>query len=581
MVFSKHYYGKLTAYCLFAIMLLMAGTMRAAAGETEFDRLLKAYEDANGKSQTSNLNAQISAANALFLFLDKAKFTDTPIQFKAGIAADSLRMMTDYWAAEYLYNEQQQADRAIRLATRALPLCRASKDPDMAADCLALLSACHFRKGEWKQAADYAKELYKLDQHSGDNDRISSSLNTLAGIYLGARQPREAEKYIVRAINASKKTNNLQRQAVILGMASEIYQQMGNADKALEYARQGYALEEQLGRKGKAAIRLSQMAAAHMALHHDKEAKEALEKAIPALRSDSNKHSLAICLNQMGELLLKEQKNSEAAKCFTEALQLHIAQGDLYNESNARKGLYNALKDSDPQAAMRHIERYNELKDSIYDRETGEVLSKYNAQYGNEQLQEDNELQRQQKRRVMMTALATVLALIIIIGVLIYVFRRRYKGSRKENSRMAQHIDQLRQQQRQLKEKYANIIASNRSNKDQLADEEKQFIDRIITISHKQMAEGKVDFDDMAAQMCMSASNLRRRITKITGETPANYLLKIRLQEARHLIDTQSDLSIADVAMRCGFDDSSNFARAFRRVFGVSPSEYQHGEQKS
>ena len=570
---NRHDYGKAAAALLLVFMMMAAAAVSAANGTTDFDRLLDRYEQAAPKARTA-------AANALFGFLNKAQFTDEPVQLKANTPADTVAMLTDYWAAEYLFNEQQQPERAAVLATRALPLCRTSRDPEIAADCLSLLSACHFRKGEWKVAANYAQQLYELDKRSGDADRMSSSLNTLAAIYLGAKQPHEAEKYILHALKASQQTDNKERRAVIQGMAAEIYHAMGNEQQALDYASKAYELEQSLGRKSKAAIRLSQMASAHIALGNNAEAKDALAKAIPQLRTDSNRHSLAICLNQMGDLLMKEKNTNEAIKNYREALQLHIAQGDLYNESHARKGLYEALKDSDPQEAMQHIERYNELKDSLYDHETGELLSKYNAQYGNEQLQQDNEEQRRQKRSIAITALAVTAALIIIIGVLWSIFRRRQKGNRRENDRLSQHIDQLRQQHNQLKEKYANILFKNHADSNELTDEDRKLIDRVIKFTHDNMEQGTADIDHLADELCMSSSNLRRRITSITGEKPANYLLKLRLEEARHLMDTRRDLSISDVAMKCGFDDKSNFARTFRRVFGVSPSEYQRGEQK-
>lgn len=573
MVSKRHYYGNTARTLTLAILFLMATALSAANSPTDFDRLLDRYEKAQPGQRTE-------AANALFRFLDKAEFTDHPIQFKHGTPTDTVSMQTDYWAAEYLYNEQQQPERAITLARRALPLCRQSRDPMIGGDCLALLSACHFRKGEWKAAANYAKELYQIDKRSGDADRMSSSLNTLAAIFLGAKQPKEAEKYIVRALETSQQTDNRQRQAVIMGMAAEIYHALGNEQKALEHARRAYELEQQLQRPSKAAIRLSQMASAYIALGKNTEAKDALEKAIPLLRADGNNHSLAICLNQRGDLLMKEKNTTASAKSYQEALELLLAQGDLYNESHSRLGLYNALKDTNPQEAMKHIERYNELKDSLYDHETGELLSKYNAQYGNEQLKLANEEQQRQKRNIFITALAVTAALIIIIGVLWLVFRRRQKGNRRENDQLSQQIDQLNTQHRQLKEKYANILFSNRNDKNELSAEDRQLIDRIIKFTHDNMEQGKADLEHLAQELCMSSSNLRRRLTSITGETPANYLLKLRLEEARHLMDTRRDLSISDVALKCGFDDKSNFARTFRRVFGISPSEYQRGEQK-
>lgn len=90
---------------------------------------------------------------------------------------------TIYDKADSLYN-QQQYDEAQKLALEALSLCKDSTD---VADCTSLLALIHVRKGEFGEAVRYAKRCNAIDMASGDPDAISSSLNTLAGIYMSMR----------------------------------------------------------------------------------------------------------------------------------------------------------------------------------------------------------------------------------------------------------------------------------------------------------------------------------------------------------------------------------------------------------
>lgn len=59
-----------------------------------------------------------------------------------------------------------------------------------------------------------------------------------------------------------------------------------------------------------------------------------------------------------------------------------------------------------------------------------------------------------------------------------------------------------------------------------------------------------------------------------TGLTPGQYLNQLRIEHAKNLLSTR-DLSIGEVALQCGFPDSSYFARVFKKSVGTSPRAYQ------
>lgn len=59
-----------------------------------------------------------------------------------------------------------------------------------------------------------------------------------------------------------------------------------------------------------------------------------------------------------------------------------------------------------------------------------------------------------------------------------------------------------------------------------------------------------------------------------TGETPARYLKKVRMRQARTLLEN-SLLSIKEVMNKVGMGDQSHFAKDFKRVYGLTPSEFR------
>ena len=72
----------------------------------------------------------------------------------------------------------------------------------------------------------------------------------------------------------------------------------------------------------------------------------------------------------------------------------------------------------------------------------------------------------------------------------------------------------------------------------------------------------------------MSRTLFALRFAQSTGQTPARYLLKRRMELARDLLSS-SQLTLAAVAHRCGYSTDVAFARAFRRQHGVSPGRYR------
>lgn len=61
---------------------------------------------------------------------------------------------------------------------------------------------------------------------------------------------------------------------------------------------------------------------------------------------------------------------------------------------------------------------------------------------------------------------------------------------------------------------------------------------------------------------------------RLTGVTPHQFILRQRLREAALRLSLDQAL-ILDIALDCGFGDVSNFNRAFRAKFGVSPRTYR------
>ncbi len=78
----------------------------------------------------------------------------------------------------------------------------------------------------------------------------------------------------------------------------------------------------------------------------------------------------------------------------------------------------------------------------------------------------------------------------------------------------------------------------------------------------------------LAARTFLSTAHFHELFKAEVGVTPAVYLRRLRLSHAQRLLSSTTRSS-SDIALSCGFRDVSQFARAFRREFNLSPRDYR------
>lgn len=83
-----------------------------------------------------------------------------------------------------------------------------------------------------------------------------------------------------------------------------------------------------------------------------------------------------------------------------------------------------------------------------------------------------------------------------------------------------------------------------------------------------------ISIADVIERSHYSQRHFVRLFTAAYGITPQKYLIDVRLRHAGTLL-RDSSLTVTEIAIRCGFDDSNYFSRIFRKYTGTSPSEFR------
>ena len=83
-----------------------------------------------------------------------------------------------------------------------------------------------------------------------------------------------------------------------------------------------------------------------------------------------------------------------------------------------------------------------------------------------------------------------------------------------------------------------------------------------------------LNLEDYAKLSCKSVSSFKREFKKYFNDSPARWLMKKRLEKARHLLQ-DTLLPVTDISFECGFENPNHFSRVFKEKTGVSPLQFR------
>lgn len=84
----------------------------------------------------------------------------------------------------------------------------------------------------------------------------------------------------------------------------------------------------------------------------------------------------------------------------------------------------------------------------------------------------------------------------------------------------------------------------------------------------------RIQLDDIADRFAVGKRTLIRRFKKAINETPASYLQRLRIDEAKRLLET-TELAVEQVVELVGYEDMSSFRKLFVQITSLSPRAYR------
>ncbi len=97
---------------------------------------------------------------------------------------------------------------------------------------------------------------------------------------------------------------------------------------------------------------------------------------------------------------------------------------------------------------------------------------------------------------------------------------------------------------------------------------------KIIDYLNENYAQ-KISLEKIANNMYLSPVYISRIFKEVTGESPINYLIKIRLAKAKELLEKDDSSNVKAIGTAVGYDDVYHFSKLFKKYYGISPLNYR------
>jgi transcriptional regulator GlxA family with amidase domain len=106
---------------------------------------------------------------------------------------------------------------------------------------------------------------------------------------------------------------------------------------------------------------------------------------------------------------------------------------------------------------------------------------------------------------------------------------------------------------------------------------QKQHSDKEILFSQKYIEDNyqkNISLENISSEVAISKRSFMRRFKNATGNTPIEYIQRVRVEAVKKALET-SQKSIGEIVNNVGYEDMTTFRKLFKRITGISPNEYR------
>ena len=123
----------------------------------------------------------------------------------------------------------------------------------------------------------------------------------------------------------------------------------------------------------------------------------------------------------------------------------------------------------------------------------------------------------------------------------------------------------------QMLERLKQPIANKQEAPDTININDRQLLEKATQIIKENFENPEFDMNLLASELGMGRSKLYTKLKEITGLTPNEFTLKLKLEEAMHLLNNAPHLNVTEISYQLGFSSARYFSKCFKTFYGIAP----------
>ena len=140
-------------------------------------------------------------------------------------------------------------------------------------------------------------------------------------------------------------------------------------------------------------------------------------------------------------------------------------------------------------------------------------------------------------------------------------------------------IENIIEQRKKLQETFRRRLMELEPKQVEIVSQDEVFIARLLDFMDRNIENSDLTVDEMVSEMAMGRTVFFNKLKNLTGLAPIEFIRELRIKRAAQLLKT-GDYNVSQITYMVGMSDSRYFSKCFKKVYGVTPSEYKKSLQE-